>query len=134
MNLKLLTLLFLPLTNATTVQHPNSDYSNDPSDDLDNRSLVENPTNHYCGLTWPDAFDRCPLPCPSQQAEECASLGSGYDCFGYTGCNERVGGGGGGNESGGGVALNEGGNGGGGGGSSSESDVVANNKYCGATW
>ena len=114
MNLKLLGLL-LPLVNTCRA-------TIDPKSNS-GRTLEENPTNHYCGLTWPDAFDRCPLPCPSQQADECAVLGSGYDCFGYTGCNDRVG------DSSETVLLpveEEVGNGG--------SDIVENNKYCGASW
>lgn len=59
-------------------------------------SAVSNEHQHYCGKTWPDAFDNCYLPCPTQTDSECASLGMGIDdgewkCFGYTGCNDKLG-------------------------------------------
>lgn len=55
------------------------------------RNLQENPRDHYCGLTWPDAFETCSLPCPGETDDECSSLGEGYGCFGYTGCRDKVG-------------------------------------------
>lgn len=58
-------------------------------------SAVTNEHQHYCGKTWPDAFDNCYLPCPTQSDAECASLGNGADndewkCFGFTGCVDKL--------------------------------------------
>ena len=59
-------------------------------------SAVTNEHQHYCGKSWPDAFDNCYLPCPTQSDSECAVLGNGIDdgewkCFGYTGCKDKLG-------------------------------------------
>ena len=58
-------------------------------------SAVANEHQHYCGKTWPDAFDNCHKPCPTQSDAECASLGNGVDnddwkCFGFTGCVDKL--------------------------------------------
>lgn len=47
------------------------------------RSLVNNPNNHYCGLNWQVAYDKCNAPCPSAKDEEC---GPGIYCFGFVDC------------------------------------------------
>ncbi|KAL7437270.1 hypothetical protein ACHAXM_005573 [Skeletonema potamos] len=47
------------------------------------RSLVDNPNNHYCGINWGDAYDKCDTPCPSAKDEEC---GPGMTCFGFVDC------------------------------------------------
>ncbi|KAL3795552.1 hypothetical protein HJC23_009265 [Cyclotella cryptica] len=86
------------------------------------RSLQDkNPQDSYCGTSWPDAFESCPQSCPGGDDSECQSLGSSFQCYGYTGCTAK---------------LNEGGD------SNSVQDVgnveagendEANN-YCGETW
>ena len=48
--------------------------------------------NSYCGSDWADAWKNCPKACPGGEDAECASLGEGYKCQDYTGCNEKVGG------------------------------------------
>jgi hypothetical protein len=93
-------------------------------------SAVENPLDQYCGTTWPDAFESCPLACPGGEDGECSSLGETYRCFGYTGCNAKLGGGQA--EAEGETVVedgvveeevaDEGGN------------VVDQNKYCGSSW
>lgn len=47
-------------------------------------------TGGYCGLDWMDAYDRCPLVCPSGRDEDCDELGEGYSCHEWTGCESRV--------------------------------------------
>jgi hypothetical protein len=64
---------------------------------------VTNEQQHYCGKSWPDAFENCYRPCPGQSDSECSSLGNGVDnddwkCFGYTGCVDKVGEDGGGTD------------------------------------
>lgn len=80
------------------------------------RALSENPLDHYCGSTWPQAAEACSQPCPGGQDEEC---GGSETCFGYTGCNAKLMEEG---EMGSGLEDGEGEN------------VVAANKYCGVTW
>ena len=47
------------------------------------RDLVDNPNNHYCGTNWGVAYDNCNEPCPSTKDEDC---GPGKTCFGYVDC------------------------------------------------
>jgi hypothetical protein len=94
-------------------------------------TAIENPQDHYCGLSWPDAFDNCPKPCPSQDDSDCISLGANFKCYGYTGCRDKVGDGedaSGGQESSNGNLVESGEEG------EDGEDVVEANKYCGATW
>ena len=98
------------------------------------RALIENPQDHYCGKTWPHAFETCPLPCPGNTDEECASLGEEYSCFPYTGCRDKVGGGGN-NLNGADVEKEEEGDGGAGVQLGEDGqDIALSNQYCGATW
>jgi hypothetical protein len=58
---------------------------------------IDNENQHYCGKSWPDAFENCYKPCPTQSDEECSSLGGDeFKCFGYTGCVDKLNDGGGG--------------------------------------
>jgi hypothetical protein len=50
------------------------------------RSLVSNPNNHYCGVNWGVAYDKCDSPCPTTKDEEC---GPGRTCFGYVDCTPQ---------------------------------------------
>lgn len=89
------------------------------------RNLEENPLDHYCGTSWPNAAAVCSLPCPNGNDKECSSLGSNFECFGYTGCNYKFTSEGG-NATGEFAVVEEASGG-------SNDDVVAANKFCGAT-
>jgi hypothetical protein len=90
------------------------------------RNIEQNPLDRYCGTSWPEAAEACPLPCSSGSDEECTPLGGDFKCFGYTGCSDKV--------------TLEGGITGGNSFAEEESegsdgdDVIAANKFCGATW
>jgi hypothetical protein len=61
---------------------------------------TDNEHQHYCGKSWPDAFENCYKPCPTQSDDECSSLGGDeFKCFGYTGCVDKLNEGGSGTES-----------------------------------
>ena len=85
--MKLLLLALIPLLPNTAVATNQPAVANDIV-----RSLADdNPNDHYCGTTWPDAYANCHKPCSSQSDDECADLGSEYGCFGYTGCKKKLG-------------------------------------------
>jgi hypothetical protein len=54
-------------------------------------AALTNEHQHYCGKTWPDAFDNCYKPCPTTSDEECSSDDPTWKCFGYTGCVDKLG-------------------------------------------
>jgi hypothetical protein len=53
-------------------------------------NAAENPNEFYCGESWPDAFENCQKECLSGEDSECSSLGSGFKCYGYTGCVDKL--------------------------------------------
>lgn len=105
--------LFLLLQTISTIDATTTTTTTINND----RSLSENnPLDHYCGTTWPQAAETCSQPCPTGQDDECSNIGE--TCFGYTGCNAKV------LEDTTNSAM-EGGKG---------ENMVAANKYCGVTW
>lgn len=46
--------------------------------------------NNYCGKDYQDAYETCPLACPTGDDNDCLVLGEEYSCQVYTLCHERI--------------------------------------------
>lgn len=48
-------------------------------------------SDYFCGTNWPDAALNCHAPCPPNDDAHCSSLfGDDYECYGFTGCKDKL--------------------------------------------
>ena len=58
-----------------------------------NQAAAQN-EDYYCGSSFDEAMNDCPLPCSSGEDSECSNvLGGEYDCYYFTGCADKIAGG-----------------------------------------
>mmetsp|Transcript_4089 Transcript_4089/g.9186 ORF Transcript_4089/g.9186 Transcript_4089/m.9186 type:complete len:335 (-) Transcript_4089:260-1264(-) len=75
---------------APSIVRSSEDLSEDTTGGTTNASVMKIDQNDFCGKTWTDAYENCPLACPSGNDSDCAELGPDYKCQKYSLCYENI--------------------------------------------
>lgn len=75
---------------APSIVRSSEEVAQDTTSGNTNTSLINVDQNDFCGKTWTDAYENCPLACPSGNDSDCAGLGADYKCQKYSLCYENI--------------------------------------------